>query len=236
MGGISIYIAALLMGLAGSLHCLGMCGPIFVASSGFYSSPKEYVKPVLLHHLGKTITYAFIGLIMGFIGKSASLLWYQNRIMIVCGILLLIMAVGGMFNTGIFKRFNTWVTNKMGYYLKKNSNAAIVLGIVNGFIPCGLVVAAAVAAAATQSILGGVLFMVLFGIGTAPALSLAGFAKWFIPLKRIKNLGLWKQIPMFILGIWLLFKGLGLGIPYLSPDLNSHSAEKNCCRHHNPPK
>jgi sulfite exporter TauE/SafE len=76
------------------------------------------------------------------------------------------------------------------------------------------------------------LFMLLFGLGTIPALSLAGFSRWVIPFHKIKNLGIWKQIPMLILGVWLLLKGMGLGIPYISPDLGSHKPESNCCKTH----
>jgi sulfite exporter TauE/SafE len=232
MGGISLYISALIMGLAGSLYCLGMCGPIYMATSGFYEKPSDYLKPLLLHHLGKTMSYAALGVVMGLLGKGASLLMYQNNIMILCGAVLLFIAVFGVIKLPILKGVNTRITALMGKYLKKSSNTAVLLGLVNGFIPCGLVYAAAVGAAATQSLVGGMTFMVIFGLGTLPALTLIAFAKWFIPMRRIKNLAVWKQVPMFILGFWMLFKGLGLGIPYVSPDLNSHSPEKNCCRPH----
>lgn len=232
MGGISLYISALIMGLAGSLHCLGMCGPIYMATASFYEKPGEFVKPLLLHHLGKTLSYAALGVVMGLLGKGASLLLYQNNIMILCGVVLLLIALFGVVKLPILSGINARITSLMGKYLKKSSNTAVLLGIVNGIIPCGLVYAAAVGAAATQTVVGGMTFMILFGLGTLPALTMVAFTRWFIPIRRIKNLAIWKQVPMFILGIWMLFKGLGLGIPYLSPDLKSHNPEKNCCRPH----
>jgi len=231
MGGISWYIAAFVMGLAGSLHCLGMCGPIFAASSTFYASPKEYLKPVLIHHLGKSISYALLGIAMGLLGKGMSLLLFQNKVMVICGILLILFAFGNMVKWNAFAGLGIWVTHRMGKLLGKKGGS-FLLGIVNGLIPCGLVYAAAIGAAATQNMLYGALFMVFFGLGTMPALSAAGFSRWLFKTRKLKNLALWKQIPVIILGLWLLFKGLGLGIPYISPDLHSHNPSENCCEKH----
>jgi uncharacterized protein len=232
LGGIGIYIAALVMGLAGSMHCLGMCGPIFMATSSFYGNSKQYILPFIYHHLGKLFSYAVIGLLMGIIGKGASLLWFQNRIMFICGLVLIAMAVGSILKWKGLNGFNSWISRTMGKALKKSGAFAIVVGILNGLVPCGLVYAAAVGALATQSYSGGMLFMFVFGLGTIPALGLAGFSRWLIPFHMFKNLGVWKRIPILILGIWLLLKGLGLGIPYISPDLGSHKPEANCCKKH----
>lgn len=232
MGGLSMYITALLMGLAGSLHCLGMCGPIFIAASGFYESPGKYAVSLVLHHTGKIASYAVLGFLTGLIGKGASLLWFQNKVMVVCGLLLLLMGMGAMVKWKVLAGFNRRITEAMGKVLKRSATGGLLLGMVNGLVPCGLVYAAAVGAAATQSSFDGVIFMVMFGLGTIPALSIAGFSRWLVPLKRVKNLGVWKQIPILILGAWLLLKGLGLGIPFLSPDLGSHNPSENCCERH----
>lgn len=232
MGAISWYITALVMGLAGSLHCLGMCGPIFIAASNFYNSPREYVKPLLLHHAGKIFSYAGLGLAMGLLGKGVSLLWFQNKVMIVCGILLMAMALGGMVKWKVLQGLNHWVAQKMGVLLGKKSKGSLLLGLVNGLIPCGLVYAAAIGAASTQNMLTGAFFMVFFGIGTIPALTVVGFSRWLFKFRKFKNLAVWKQVPVMLLGIWLFMKGLGLGIPYISPDLSSHEPTKNCCERH----
>lgn len=234
MGGVSWYIAGFVAGLAGSLHCLGMCGPIFAATSSFYQSPREYLKPLMIHHAGKILSYAGIGLLMGLIGQGVSLLWFQNQVMIVCGILLMIMAFGGMVQWKFAGGLNKRISNLMGKLLGRKGKGSFVLGIVNGLIPCGLVYAAAISAAATQSLTRGALFMVFFGLGTVPALSAVGFSRWLFKMRRIRGLVIWKQIPVLILGVWLFLKGLGLGIPYISPDLSSHEPDKNCCEHHHP--
>lgn len=228
----SWYLTAMLMGLAGSLHCLGMCGPIFVTTSTFYNSPKEFLFPTLLHHFGKLISYAALGLALGFIGKSVSLIWFQNQVLIVCGLILIIMAVAGLVRWKALDGFNQWIGRQMSRLLKQKKGGSLLLGIINGLIPCGLVYAAAVGAVATQSPTDGVLFMVFFGLGTMPSLLAAGFSRWLLPLRKFKNINIWKQIPVLLLGILLLLKGLSLGIPYISPDLNSHKPTENCCRPH----
>lgn len=232
MGGVEFYFAALIMGLAGSLHCLGMCGPIFLTTASFYAKPSDYFTPVVLHHIGKIIAYVCLGLLMGFLGSGISLLWFQNQVMIYFGLLLLIFSTMGFFNWQILKGLNHFIMRKMGDLLAKKGKGMLLVGIINGFIPCGLVYAAAIGAAATQNIGKGMVFMLLFGIGTMPLLTAVGFSKWIFGKIHFKNSRLWKQIPMFILGLWLMLKGLGLGIPYISPDLKSHNPEKNCCENH----
>lgn len=228
----SLYITALVLGLAGSLHCLGMCGPLFMAASGFYETPQKFVLPLILHHTGKIVSYAFLGLLMGMIGKVISIIWFQNGVMVVCGILLLIMAAGSIFKWRTMGELSRWINTKMQIGLKKNPLSPLVLGVLNGLIPCGLVYAAAVGAVGAQSAFGGTLFMIAFGLGTVPALVFAGFSRWLIPVKRIKNSGIWKQIPIAVLGVWFLLKGLGLGIPLVSPNFGQHNVTKNCCSKH----
>lgn len=223
------YLTALILGLTSSLHCLGMCGPIFMAAGSLYQRPKDYVAPLMLHHAGKIISYAVLGLIMGFVGKGISLLWLQNKVMLGFGILLMFMAVGGALRMKAMDKLSQWAGKLTGRFLTKKGGG-FLLGLVNGLIPCGVVYAAAVGAAATQNPVDGVLFMVFFGLGTVPALSLAGFSSKLFKLRKIPNLNLWKQIPVFILGAWLFMKGLGLGIPYISPDTMSNQTDKNCCK------
>ncbi|MBL7810868.1 MAG: sulfite exporter TauE/SafE family protein [Bacteroidetes bacterium] len=227
-------LSALLLGLAGSLHCLGMCGPVFLATGSLYSGPREYVVPLLLHLLGKTLAYILLGMAMGLLGQMVSLLWFQNKLMIVSGILLLLMAAGGLVQIPAFQGIGNWTTAKMGTLLRKK-HGSLLLGVINGFIPCGLVYAAAVGSAATGNMLSGAVFMAVFGLGTMPVLAATGFSRWLVKIRPVRNMKIWKQVPVLILGIWLLLKGLGLGIPYISPDLGSHEPAKNCCsKHHSP--
>jgi sulfite exporter TauE/SafE len=234
LGELSFYIGGFIMGIAGSLHCLGMCGPIFIASAGFYDTPGKFVLPLIYHHTGKIFSYMAIGVVMGLIGKSASILFFQNQVMIFFGAILILTSLFSFIRLRGLTKLNKWVEIKMGAALKRSGKAAWMLGLINGLVPCGLVYAAALGSAATQSIYGGAVFMVCFGLGTIPSLTIAGFSRWLIPFHRLKNSRLWRQIPAAVLGCWLLLKGLGLGVPYISPDHQSHAATRNCCKHHNP--
>ena len=123
-----------------------------------------------------------------------------------------------------------WMVNKvkvgMGKYLKSESSAApYFLGIINGFLPCGLVYVAVAGAVATGTVGGGALYMGLFGLGTIPALLALAYS-WSL-IKKSMGWNLQKAVPVFItiIGILFVLRGLDLGIPYISPKLKSNPAQ-----------
>jgi sulfite exporter TauE/SafE len=110
------------------------------------------------------------------------------------------------------------VKQQLGLYLNKKSNKSIFLiGFFNGFLPCGLVYMALIGAVASSNILLGASYMFLFGIGTIPMMTLAVYAGNILKLSLRNKIQ--KAIPVFVVIIGLLFilRGLGLGIPYISP-------------------
>jgi len=177
-----------------------------------------------LYHTGRLLTYSLIGLLFGFLGKGLYLAGFQQRLSILIGI---IMILGVLIPTKILNRYNFTkplyhlignVKQKLGLYLKKRSNKAIFsIGFFNGFLPCGLVYMAVFGSIALGDIFLGALFMLLFGLGTIPMMTGAIFLGNFLKIP-IRN-KIQKAIPIFVIIIGLLFilRGLGLGIPYLSP-------------------
>lgn len=224
-----LYASATLLGLAGSLHCAAMCGPIYVAISGFYETPKHFFAPLAWQLLGKTIGYTLLGFLFGFAGKGLSVLFFQNTLMIVSGILLLAIGVNGFLKFRVFTGIENHLNRGMGRLLSQKKNGSFLLGVLNGFVPCGLVYAAGLGAMATGSPDRGMAYMALFGIGTMPILVFSAFSRWLLPIRKTINNRAWKQIPVLILGVLFLLKGMGAGIPYLSPDISSPSPQKNCC-------
>ncbi len=215
---------ALILGLAGSLHCIGMCGPIAFVLPVDRSSKAKLFFQTFLYHFGRLISYAVIGVLFGFIGKGLYLAGFQQRLSILTGciMILLVLIPASIFNKYNFSKplykFIAQIKNQLGFYLKKKSNKALFfIGFFNGFLPCGLVYMALIGAISSGEIVNGGLYMVIFGLGTIPLMTIAILIGNFLNLSiRAK---IQKVIPVFviIIGILFILRGLGLGIPYISP-------------------
>ena len=214
-----------LFGLFGSAHCIGMCGPIAVALPGSRELMRSYLTGRVLYNLGRTVTYTLMGAVLGLLGLGVWLAGYQQALSVFTGagivaITLLtwnrsLIPTGGIFN-GLASRFE----RLMRPLMRSNSQTGMLLiGVVNGFLPCGLVYVALAAALSTGSIYGGMAYMALFGLGTAPVMFLMAVSPGLLSGKW--HLRLQKAIPWLaiLVGVLLILRGLSLGIPYISPDL-----------------
>lgn len=201
-----------------------MCGPIAFVLPVERSNKYKSAFQTLLYHTGRVLSYAMIGLVFGLVGKGLYLAGFQQRLSILAGIVMILSVLlpVSLFNKYNFSkplyRFVGYVKSKLGFYLKqKSSSTFFYIGFFNGFLPCGLVYMALVGAIAASNALGGALYMAIFGIGTIPmmtvAIALGNFLKGSVRNK------IQKAIPVFVVIIGLLFilRGLGLGIPYISP-------------------
>ena len=216
--------AALILGLLGSFHCVGMCGPIAFLLPLDRSNRTKRILQATSYHLGRIIMYALLGMAFGLVGKSLHLFGIQQQLSIGIGILMIatIIIPSKIFNRYHFSRpiyrVVGKVKNKMGVTLKKKTPGAFfTLGYLNGLLPCGLVYMAIFGAIGTGGALQGSLYMALFGLGTVPLMTSAMYLGNFLT-NTIKQRIL-KAIPVLVVIIGLLFilRGLGLGIPYISP-------------------
>ncbi|WP_088323688.1 sulfite exporter TauE/SafE family protein [Polaribacter tangerinus] len=218
-----MFLSAILLGLLGSLHCVGMCGPIaFMLPIDRKNRLKGFLQ-LLSYHLGRLFTYSLIGLLFGFLGKGFYLFGFQQQISIIAGVsMILIIVFPKFFNKINFsKSINSFifrVKNALGEALKKKGNDTFfTIGFLNGFLPCGLVYMAVFGAVATATPLEGSLYMFLFGFGTIPLMTsvvyLGNFTKGTLRVK------IQHAIPYLVILVGVLFvlRGLGLGIPYVSP-------------------
>jgi sulfite exporter TauE/SafE len=224
------FWTAFLLGLVGSLHCAGMCGPLALALPAAGNTTPGYVLGRVAYNAGRIVTYCLLGFVFGLAGRTFLLAGLQRCVSIALGATLLF----GLFASRklALSRPVTSAVNqlksRMSVLLRRRSFAALaVLGLLNGLLPCGLVYVACAGAAATGGTLAGASYMTAFGIGTVPmmlAISLSG--KLVPPSLRLK---LVKTIPVcvFLLGTLLILRGLSLGIPYLSPDMSGTGAF--CC-------
>ncbi|WP_435138979.1 sulfite exporter TauE/SafE family protein [Formosa sp. A9] len=229
-----MYISAFIFGLLGSLHCIGMCGPIaLLLPVNQSSSTKKFVQ-IFIYHFGRLLAYAMIGCVFGILGKGLYIFGLQQKLSIIIGICLIVIV---LIPYKTFNKYNaskpiykvlSRVKSAMGKALqKKTPDTFLTIGFLNGFLPCGLVYIAVLSSIATAAPLKGSLYMMLFGLGTIPLMTaavylgnrLSAFAK-----QRVQKL-----IPVFviIIAVFFIVRGLGLGIPYLSPNINTNSASSN---------
>ncbi len=219
---IQLSWAAFVLGLAGSMHCLLMCGPLITS----VSSKKYGLSGTLLYQGGRIFSYLVIGLVFGLIGKVLSLLFYQQLLSVISGMLLLLWAffyffpATSIFGSGALKLWSRSTSGLFSRLWKRKSILSVLgLGVLNGFLPCGLVYLAASASISQGSILYSIGFMFLFGLGTLPAILTLIFSKkllpskWSFPVKKLT------PYLLIFLGSMFILRGLDLNIPYLSPHI-----------------
>lgn len=218
--------SAFVLGLVGSVHCLGMCGPIVLVLPGAAREGWRFMMGRVLYNAGRAITYAFMGLIVGMIGQSIALAGYQQWLGIIAGALMvlsvLLPAVGvrRIPPTKHFDRFLGTLKSRLGRMLSGSSASSLItIGLLNGFLPCGLVYMALAGSLAMASASGGAAYMFLFGLGTLPMMFAASYAGGLISGELRRKIT--KLIPagVVILGLLFILRGLSLGIPFISPDM-----------------
>lgn len=242
---IALIISALGLGFASGFHCIGMCGPIALSMGLTKKQATNYYLQNLTYQFGRISTYAFLGAVLGIIGEGFEMAGFQQYLTIGVGILLIIMALfsfgGKDFASKIpfISKFLFKVKSNLGRLLQKaDYRSRFSTGILNGFLPCGMVYMALTASLASGGIWQGAVYMALFGLGTLPfmfAVVLAG--NLMNQAFRVKIL---KAIPviMILLGGLFVLRGLELGIPYVSPraeamkvspghDVNCHNTDPN---------
>ena len=219
-----MLFSAFIFGLLGSLHCVGMCGPIAFMLPVDRSNSLKKVSQIAIYHIGRLLAYSLIGLFFGLLGKSFYLFGIQQQLSIFIGVIMIVIVLLPHKTIGKYNlskplyRIISKVKSSLGKALKKKTaDTFLTIGFLNGFLPCGLVYMAVFGSIATGSLIEGSLYMILFGLGTIPLMTTAIYLGKFLN-STIKQ-RIQKAIPVFVIVIGLLFilRGLGLGIPYLSP-------------------
>lgn len=218
---------AFMIGLLGSVHCIGMCGPLAFAVPVLQSGWGYLVLDKLIYQAGRIIAYCFLGIFIGLLGKQIWLVGIQQGVSILSGLLILIAAASRLFKLSIagsgtilLKPFN----RLFGYALKHKANH-LIIGIINGFLPCGFVYLAMAGAVNTGSVNAAVSYMFWFGLGTLPLMFIAGISAGFTGIAFRKRINQVLPYLMLFLGCWFILRGLELNIPYLSPPANTTITE-----------
>jgi len=226
--------AAFILGLAGSLHCVGMCGPlVMIVHSGGDNRSFQWWINKLVYHFGRILVYAAFGVITGLIGKSFIAMGFQQWLSLIAGIVLFFMLVLPLmgqkkwsFTPPLFSK----ITKYFGKFLQnKTPFKQLILGVINGLLPCGLVYAAMAASIAGGSPTKSALFMIVFGFATSPALIVVAKLSETLRSKwKPKSLA-YIRVGLSILAVLFILRGANLGIPYLSPKMQAETCNVSCC-------
>jgi len=212
---------AFFIGLFGSIHCRGMCGPLAFAIPVNTIKWWQVAGDKILYNTGRVVTYSLLGLLMGFIGRQLWVYGLQQGVSLLSGMLIIIAALSRLFKMRLAKHkilsILTQPFNKLLSYALRHHSGHFIIGLINGLLPCGFVYLALAGAINTTSPVTAAMFMFWFGMGTFPLMLAATISSGFVgPMvrRRINRL-----IPyvMICLGFWFILRGLNLNIPYLSP-------------------
>lgn len=228
-----LLLSAFILGLVGNFHCLGMCGPIALAIPIKDNSTSTRMLSILIYNLGRIFTYSLLGALIGIVGKGFVLIGFQQKLSIIMGIAVVLYALfvilkrkSSMLNSLFSHKFYR-LKNAMGSFLRKKTyDANLLLGLLNGLLPCGMIYIALAGAIASESMFSSTMFMFFFGLGTLPVMMILPWIATTISSNfRLK---LNKMIPytLLVFGFLLILRGANLGIPYLSPQAATEQPAK----------
>lgn len=221
--------AGFLFGLLGSFHCVGMCGAIALALPGQTGvGAARYVGGRLLYNIGRVTTYATLGAGAGLVGQSLRLAGVQQSLSVASGVLILLLV-------GVPERYTArlagalglarplaWVKATLSRLFQQSSWPALyATGVLNGLLPCGLVYLALAGALSAPGVAGAAAYMALFGLGTLPLMLGLALSGRLVPLAWRWRLRRAVPYAATMLALLFIVRGLGLGIPYLSPQLRA---------------
>ena len=228
-------IPAFLMGLAGSLHCLGMCGPIAMALPIGDGGGWGRARNAALYNLGRVSTYSLFGGMFGSIGQALPWFGWQQRFSVALGVAILLhLLVPRIFPSLTATPAITKIMSGLRQRLARvvfrgDARSLFATGLLNGLLPCGLVYMALTGAAVTGDSLRGMAFMAFFGLGTLPSLLATGLLGY--GLRQPIRTRLLKAYPALLMAmaVLLILRGLNLGIPGVSPSLNHSTSTVAPC-------
>jgi len=215
---------AFIAGLVGSPHCLGMCGGIVAALSmtNRLGSPRARILTQVFYNLGRIATYSLLGAAAGFVGSSLDLLAVKSvAVWFLCGANVFVIVIGLASAFGLSWLNVYSMESAAGHLLARPLRHAISgntplsgfpLGLLLGFLPCGLVYAPLMVAAGSGSPLLGAGVMAALGFGTMPVLFIFGSASTAVSGKMrdlmFRCVGVLVAL-MGMAGLWRVLAKLG---------------------------
>jgi hypothetical protein len=216
-------ISSFVLGLAGSFHCIGMCGPIALALPVNRKSVATVLADLLTANTGRIVTYMILGFIIGSIGFSLHLFRAFQVLSIFFGIGLIAIAWKKHWLKHIEFRspgLQKWVSAHMQLLFRQRGTIKLFgIGLLNGLLPCGMIFLALANALLAENPIGSASAMAAFGLGTLPALIGVGFFAQRINQSFRNTLTRAFPYLLSLIGLLVILRGANFGIPFLSPKI-----------------
>lgn len=212
------YIMLTVTGFLTSFHCIAMCGGIQLSQC--MKEEQDSLRPPVLYNLGRVLSYTAMGAVVGAIGSVVSLPGrMQGAVQLLAGAFMIIMGFNMLGAAKWLRRFNLRMPKQFAQivYEKKESSSPFLVGILNGFMPCGPLQSMQLYALSTGSMVNGALSMFLFSIGTVPIMFLLGAFSSILSRRSAGKMVKFGAVIVVVLGLSMFQNGLnlaGVGISY----------------------
>ena len=226
-----IFWTAFLLGLLGSLHCAGMCGPLALALPASGLGRLTFLSSRVAYNLGRMTTYGVLGLAAGIVGQAFAMAGLQRWASAAAGIVIVVGLLASPYGLRIpFVPGVSSLKSGLARLLRQRAVPAFyLLGILNGLLPCGLVYVACAGAIAAGGACSGVGYMLAFGSGTVPlmlCISCLGSNLQLTLRSRFQRI---VPVCVLLVGLLLIVRSLSLGIPYVSPKIPASAGATQAC-------
>ena len=223
-------LAGLVIGFLGSFHCIGMCGPIALALPIPKSSNLSFITGRILYNVGRALTYSVMGAVFGLLGGRIIFSGLQQALSITLGLIILFTIFlpskykQKFISLSFIQKINQPIRREIGILFNQATfSSMFLIGLLNGFLPCGFVYIGLAGATASGDAVSGGVFMFLFGLGTFPAMFAASVFGKFISLNVRQRIRRITPVFAILLAVVFILRGMNLGIPFISPNLNAQT-------------
>ena len=211
---------AFFIGLLGSLHCIGMCGPLAFAIPMNQPGVGYLLLNKFTYQLGRIISYCMLGAIVGLLGQQVWQAGFQRGVSLLTGALVLLAGLSRLMEWRITQKTPSVFLkpfHRLFNYAFHHKANHLIIGMINGVLPCGFVYLALAGAIGTGNLIDSVSYLFWFGAGTTPLMFAATVTAGLAGMKFRKSLNKLMPFMMLLIGLWFIFRGLELDIPFLSP-------------------
>ena len=216
------YPLLFIIGLMTSIHCVGMCGAFNLAASSGLKIKNPYKRP-LLYNLGRVISYTITGGLAGLLGRILAPSLFMQGLMVAIASLFMLLLGLSMLGVISHKIFSMIPKAKIK---KGKTTSPLMIGLLNGFMPCGPLQAMQVYAISTASFILGATSMFLFALGTVPLMFLVGFIFNFVKGKKVYMMQRISAALVIMLAFVMFNRSMGyLGINLFDNNSNYEIAE-----------